>query len=663
MASDRDDTLKKAEKLLRQGRLDQAIAEYVRVVEANPRDWTTANTLGDLYVRAGQAERAAAQYFRIAKHFVDDGFYPKAAAIFRKILKIQPNDETTQVELAEVSAKHGLLADAKTHFSAVLERRRARGETLGIQEIIIRLGEIDPSDFEARRTAAKVMEEMGNNSGAADRRREIAKDLDEKGREDEALAELREAVRLDPGDTANRGRLAHAAVAAGRPDEARQYLTREVAGDDPALLEALLDLELRGGDADAGLALAAELLEKNPEFRERLLQIGYGVAEVNPDLAFRLLDRLIDEMTAAENWADAATVLKELVTRAPGQIPALLKLVEICVDGGLESTMYQAQAELTDAYLTSGQVTEACVIAEDLIAREPWESAHIERFRRALALKGTPNPDAVIAERLSGQSPFMATDPFAEPSDGPSPFVPAEPEPKPEPEPEPEAAPEPAPPEPAPPAPPGPPAPPRPKAPRDPAFRVTLGGLDLQSILGDLSAGRQAKGPAPAPESPPAPEQPAPEPPTPAAPPLDAVFKTMRREAAEREGGSDSGAQQVALAETYIEMGMIDEAITALEAAVRSPWHRFQAAARLGGLYEKRGELSHAVEWMERAAQAPPPTAEAGHALLYGLGETLEKMGETARALAVFLELQADVGDYKDVAARIERLARVQAGG
>ncbi|HEX6974757.1 MAG TPA: tetratricopeptide repeat protein, partial [Vicinamibacterales bacterium] len=85
MAIDREDTLKKAEKLLRQGRLDGAIAEYVRVVEDQPRDWTTANTLGDLYVRAGQSDKAVAQYSRIAEHFFEDGFYPKAAALYKKI--------------------------------------------------------------------------------------------------------------------------------------------------------------------------------------------------------------------------------------------------------------------------------------------------------------------------------------------------------------------------------------------------------------------------------------------------------------------------------------------------------------------------------------------------------------------------------------------------
>jgi tetratricopeptide (TPR) repeat protein len=134
LANDREDTLKRAEKLLRQGRLDGAIAEYVRLVGDHPRDWATANTLGDLYVRAGQSDKAAAQYARIAEHFLEDGFYPKAAAIYKKILKITPDDEASQMQLAELSVKQGLLADAKSYLAAVAARRRARGDHPGANE-------------------------------------------------------------------------------------------------------------------------------------------------------------------------------------------------------------------------------------------------------------------------------------------------------------------------------------------------------------------------------------------------------------------------------------------------------------------------------------------------------------------------------------------------
>jgi hypothetical protein len=41
----------------------------------------------------------------------------------------------------------------------------------------------------------------------------------------------------------------------------------------------------------------------------------------------------------------------------------------------------------------------------------------------------------------------------------------------------------------------------------------------------------------------------------------------------------------------------------------------------------------------------------------------LESLGEAGRALAVFADLEAESSGYRDVAARIERLSRVQAQG
>ena len=68
---DRTATLRAAEKLLRQGKLQPAIEEYLRVVEDQPRDWNTANLVGDLYVRAGQIDKAVEQFTRIADSLSD----------------------------------------------------------------------------------------------------------------------------------------------------------------------------------------------------------------------------------------------------------------------------------------------------------------------------------------------------------------------------------------------------------------------------------------------------------------------------------------------------------------------------------------------------------------------------------------------------------------
>jgi lipopolysaccharide biosynthesis regulator YciM len=107
----------------------------------------------------------------------------------------------------------------------------------------------------------------------------------------------------------------------------------------------------------------------------------------------------------------------------------------------------------------------------------------------------------------------------------------------------------------------------------------------------------------------------------------------------------------------------VEEAVPALQAASRAPRLRFATASLLGRIFRTRGMLPQAIEWFERAAEAPASSPDEGHLLLYELADALESAGETARALAICMELQADAGTYRDVATRIDRLAKVQTRG
>jgi hypothetical protein len=48
---------------------------------------------------------------------------------------------------------------------------------------------------------------------------------------------------------------------------------------------------------------------------------------------------------------------------------------------------------------------------------------------------------------------------------------------------------------------------------------------------------------------------------------------------------------------------------------------------------------------------------------MYELADALEAAGEVSRALAVCMELQANAGEFRDVAERVDRLAKVQTDG
>ena len=693
---DREAALKRAEKALRQGRIDAAIAEYVQVVEAQPRDWNSANSLGDLYVRGKQLDKGLEQYTRIADHLKDEGFFPKAAALYKKILKLKPDDEYALLQSGDLAAKQGTLADAKQFFLQVAERRKARGDRKGASEIAVRLGTLDPDDLDARLKAGQMAAEMGDAVTALREFKEVAARLEKQDKHTEALVPLQlaydldhsdegirgrlfaaylgggspdlarkvavgteelkqiasaleaagqgdavlevfaEIAELDPSDVTVRGSLALAYVSRGDLDKARTYLSAETAGSDPAMWLTLADMELRADRLPEGKAAVVQAITLDRNQAQAAVVLGCRLAEANAEAGYQPIDAVADAALAEGDYVAAGVALHEFTTRVRSHLVALMRLVEICVDGGLEATMYEAQAALADAYLDAGRALEARIISEDLVAREPWNRNNIDRFRRALVMLGENDPDAIISDRLSGESPFLATEKmdlnegvtFDTPPEPPAEAAPVEPEPEPAPvEPEPKTTAKGK----------------RAAAGPDPAAHE----IDLTDLLGEE--------PAPADEAaaPPVP---------PAARSLDQVFRGMRDESS-RASTEEAAAEQYRLAVTYHEMGMPEDAIKALEFAAKSPRQRFDAASMLGRLYVERSEMAHAIEWLERAAEAPAPTPDAGRALLYDLAKALETGGEQTRALAVFVELESESRGYRDVAGQIERLSKVQARG
>ena len=207
MAIDRDGTLRKAEKFLRQGRLDQAIAEYLRVIKEQPRDWSTVNAVGDLFVRAGQIESAVEHFTRIADYFYEEGFLPRASAVYKKILKLKPDVEHAALRSADISERQGLLADAKATLAGVAERRVKRGDRRGAAEIHLRLGGLDPTDLAAGVAASRAAAELGDVTGAVSRLLQLAREFSQRSRLPESLQALEEAFRIAPENSEVRAAL------------------------------------------------------------------------------------------------------------------------------------------------------------------------------------------------------------------------------------------------------------------------------------------------------------------------------------------------------------------------------------------------------------------------------------------------------------------------
>jgi tetratricopeptide (TPR) repeat protein len=618
VALDRDAIIKQAEKLLRQGRLDGAIAEYVRLVQDQPRDWNIVNALGDLYVRAGDRDRAVAQFTAAADGTLGEGFIPKASALYKKALKVQPDHEHTLLRLSEIAARQGMLADARNFLRQLERQRHARGDSRGVADIVVRVALLDEADASARLAGARAARSLGDAAQATALFKSAAEELADAGRQSEAIDALLEAAAIDPSDQELRRLLVRKCLAVGQPERAGGFITRELAGSDPDLLLALARVELRAGREGESRQALTRLLTIAPRRVPAVLALAAEFTDArDQEKAFICTDVVVDDALLAGDWERAIGALRPLVVQGT-HVPALVRFLELVVDSGRDDLMEQAQVQLADAYLALGRGAEARVIAEDLVIRNPASALHVERLRRALALLGVRDPDRVIARArepipaIGGAHEGRGPIPLEGAGDELAAHTPVE-------------------------------AP----AADDETIVLEVLEIDLDDALAGLDAvvePQAAASAAPIAEALPPRE-------------LDDIFEEMRtRMTAGQQGGDGSEPYSHAL--QHLEHGRVADALADLKTAARMPLYRFRASARLGQLHLARGEVAEGIDWLERAAEAPAPSPDEGWAVLYDLANALERIGETARAMAVLMEIHTDAAGYRDVRARIEQLSR-----
>lgn len=186
MALLRGRALRQAEKLASRGKVEEAIAEYHKVLARDPSDTSTLNRVGDLYVRLDRVDEAVKLFRRTAEHYAADGFLVKAIAIYKKILRIDPGQLAIYEDLADLYQRQGLRMDARAQFEILVDQLRKRGDLKRATEVYRRMLEVDPDRTSSRAKLIGLLEQQGRVDEALDETRELAAQLMERGRSEEA---------------------------------------------------------------------------------------------------------------------------------------------------------------------------------------------------------------------------------------------------------------------------------------------------------------------------------------------------------------------------------------------------------------------------------------------------------------------------------------------
>ena len=422
MGIDRAAVVRKADEFVSQGKLDLAIAEYRALLDELPADMGAANTLGDLYARAGDTTRAIEQFTTLAGSERAQGFTSKAIALYKKALKVDPGCEEALSQLAEIAVAQELLADATLYWNRLVQHRRERDDAPGVAQALMRLASLAVAKADTKLAAARAAEPHVDAVETARLYAAAAEALAREGRNPDALDAWVEAARRTD-DVAVRQAAALACLAGGVLHRVEPFLSVEAAGDEPALLWAVGERAAQAGDEDVAMRALGRYRTLVPDDASRASAL-LEPWESHPAPVSSSADSEDAWHPAGSGEVDLAVLLADTSVDAP--VSAYAQVARNTETDIEEAASQETPVEVERFEGSPSEVAVAAPVIENAAPADAWHAEGSEEVDLAVLLADAP------ADVREPAAPLEAVEDAAADEPAPSPQEPLSDEAEPE---------------------------------------------------------------------------------------------------------------------------------------------------------------------------------------------------------------------------------------
>ena len=290
------------QELVKRGKIFTAIEEAFDAIRISPSYLPLHLRLGEVFLSQGQFEEATAKFLMVAHLYQVRGDTRAAIGVYRRLLRASPMDVTVRSRLINLLINRGAIDEALEEYLALGEAYfqlaqvnkaldkynealrlapRASDEKIWMVRLLHRIGDIclqrvdwrqalkiyqrikqiSPYDEHTCLSLTDLYYKMGQSRKGLAEIDALVGYLFKNKKFTKALAVLRDAVQMRPGEGPLRFRLAHACLSQGKKEEA------------VAELDALGDLQLRAGRAQQAIETIRSIIKINPSNVESYRQL------------------------------------------------------------------------------------------------------------------------------------------------------------------------------------------------------------------------------------------------------------------------------------------------------------------------------------------------------------------------------------------------------
>src|SRR5215469_5938669 len=406
--------LSAAEKCVQQGKLQNAIAEYEKILRHDPKDLTVMNTVGDLHARLGENEKAADCFKSVGDAYASQGFTVKAIAMYKKLSKLKSSTECV-LRLAELYTQQGLFNDARAQYLQVAEDFLRSGQLEQAVRVFEKTLEMDPDNVPMRTRLAEVYLRLGKKPDAWQILTAAAESLRARGQLAAADEILQRMLKLEPGNSYALVLRGRAALDAGDPKAAIESLSKVADLDtNPEGLSTLFHAYLKTKDFAAAGPLAAKLAKVHDddaairEYSDALLEAQqYREAlEVYQQNADRLLRHEPGKLIEA---------LRPIISQVQDDPQALETVLALYQKAGENAQLTEIYELLAHAYVQGGDLDKAREYYLKLMQLEPANAMHAHNYQQVVEKQSaaeaphqiTAEEGAALVDELEATSAFV----------------------------------------------------------------------------------------------------------------------------------------------------------------------------------------------------------------------------------------------------------------